>query len=213
MAQATGSAYVEADRTKVMCGVYGPRPAARAAEFSTTGALSCSVRYAPFARERRPATAAARDAAEIEAAALLEQALAPSVRLDLFPKAVVDVYVTVIEDDGGALAAAITCASLALADAGIELYDTVAACSAGLFGGNVVMDCTRAEARSAAGQVVVAHMPSLNETTHVVAAGAFDADQLVEAVGSCIDGCAKLDVVMRACLTAATAKRLKRKAV
>ncbi len=33
-------------------------------------------------------------------------------------------------DDGGAVAAALSCASLALADAGIELYDLVAACTA-----------------------------------------------------------------------------------
>jgi hypothetical protein len=37
------------------------------------------------------------------------------------------VYVLVLENDGSALAAAITCAGLALADASVPMYDLVAA--------------------------------------------------------------------------------------
>jgi ribonuclease PH len=44
-----------------------------------------------------------------------------SVQLDKFPKAVLQAYVVVLEDGGGALAAAITGTSLALLDAGIEM--------------------------------------------------------------------------------------------
>jgi exosome complex component MTR3 len=221
--QATGSAYVECDRTRVMCGVYGPRPPTRTTEYSDTGVLTCHVSYAPFARDPRATSTATttmggpggRDAAELEADTLLEQALAPSIRLDLFPKAAVDVYVTVIEDDGAALAAAIACASLALADAGIELWATVAACAAAVRrgDGHVLLDCTAAEERAAAATVLVAHMPALNETTQVSATGgAIDADALVEAVGSCVDGCAKLDEAMRACLVAAATKRARKRA-
>ena len=46
-----------------------------------------------------------------------------------FPKASVDIYCVVLEADGGELAVATTAAALALADAGIELCDLVAACS------------------------------------------------------------------------------------
>lgn len=46
-----------------------------------------------------------------------------------YPKASVDVYCVVLEADGGELAVATTAAALALADAGIELCDLVAACS------------------------------------------------------------------------------------
>ena len=45
-----------------------------------------------------------------------------------FPKANVDVYCLVMESGGSDTAVAITAASLALADAGIEMYDLVAAC-------------------------------------------------------------------------------------
>jgi exosome complex component MTR3 len=47
------------------------------------------------------------------------------------PKSSIDVYVNVLENDGtsSSLAAAISAASVALADAGIEMYDQVAASS------------------------------------------------------------------------------------
>lgn len=53
-------------------------------------------------------------------------------------KSVVDVRVMVLQADGGELAVATTCASMALADAGIELYDLVTACSVGYRGTQVL---------------------------------------------------------------------------
>ena len=44
-----------------------------------------------------------------------------------FPKSNVDVFVHVLQDDGGALAAAITAAGAALADASVPMYDLVTA--------------------------------------------------------------------------------------
>lgn len=67
--------------------------------------------------------------AERELSALASTALAGAVQLDAFPKAAVDVYVCVLEADGGELAAAVTAGAAALADAGIPMRDLVAACS------------------------------------------------------------------------------------
>lgn len=52
-------------------------------------------------------------------------------------KSVVDIHVMVLQADGGELAVATTCASMALADAGIELYDLVTSCSVGYSGTQV----------------------------------------------------------------------------
>ena len=41
ISQARGSAYVEQGKTKVMCGVYGPREIPRRSDFSMNGVLSC----------------------------------------------------------------------------------------------------------------------------------------------------------------------------
>ena len=43
----------------------------------------------------------------------------------LYPKSQIDVYVTILEDDGSALASSITLASLALADAAVQMFDTI----------------------------------------------------------------------------------------
>ena len=43
----------------------------------------------------------------------------------LYPKSQIDVFITVLEDDGSSLAAAITCAGLAVADAAIDMFDVI----------------------------------------------------------------------------------------
>lgn len=53
----------------------------------------------------------------------------PSIPQDKFPKSQIDVYVTVIEDDGGLLAACITAAGLAICHANIDVYDLIVGAS------------------------------------------------------------------------------------
>lgn len=63
---------------------------------------------------------------------LLEQALLPALRTNLYPRSNIDISVLVLDCDGlhTALGAAITCASMALVNAGIEMRDVVVGCSA-----------------------------------------------------------------------------------
>lgn len=127
---AAGSAYVELGRTRVVCSAFGPRADTRSRrEFSNQGQLVCDVKFAPFA-ERAGRRERAQDADELELSAVLAQALSPAVMLHKLPKCVMSLYVVVLESDGGELAAAITCASLALVDAAVEMYDIVTAATA-----------------------------------------------------------------------------------
>jgi exosome complex component MTR3 len=63
---------------------------------------------------------------------ILEQALLPALRSELYPRSTIDIFVQVLDCDGlhSALGAAITCASMALVNAGIEMRDIVIGCSA-----------------------------------------------------------------------------------
>lgn len=63
---------------------------------------------------------------------LIHQALAPAVRLELFPKSTVDVFIMIIENDGieGCVASGSVAASTALADAGIDMLGLVVSCAA-----------------------------------------------------------------------------------
>ena len=72
------------------------------------------------------------DAEDRSIAVQIHQALVPAVRLELFPKSTIDIFITIIENDGieGCIAAGSIAASTALADAGIEMLGLVVSCSA-----------------------------------------------------------------------------------
>ncbi|KAL1926827.1 hypothetical protein VTP01DRAFT_5473 [Rhizomucor pusillus] len=197
--QANGSAYIEAGNTKVVCAVYGPRQLKRAG-FSSNGILNCELKFATFSCTKRRQHM--RDAEEKGFSQVLTQALTPAVRLELLPKSAIDVYITVLENDGtsSCLAAAIIASSTALADAGIEMIDQVTACSALLVDKKILMDGTEAEERRKDGSVVVSYMPSINEVTHLLQTGATDTTEISQALEQCIDGCSKIYNVMSTAL-------------
>ncbi|DBA01606.1 TPA: hypothetical protein N0F65_011362 [Lagenidium giganteum] len=186
---AAGSAYVELGRTRVVCSVYGPRNDSRSRkEFSNEGQLVCDFKYAPFAdaqgrRER------GQDADELELSSILTQALSPAVMLHKLPKCVVSIYVVVLENDGGELAAALTAASLALMDAAVEMYDMVTAATAGIVQGCVVLDPCHEEAIRGDGHVTLAYMPQRSQVTYMLQSGKIEHTDLQEAVDLCTDAC------------------------
>ena len=167
ISQASGSAYVEFDATKVMCGVYGPRQGGKTGTATNDrGRLDVDVKLATFATPGARGKVGQGDA-ELEFASLLHRALESAVLLDTFPKTSVDVYVTVLEAAGAELPAAVACAAAALAHAGVAMRDLVSACSVarrpgtengGTRGGALLLDPTTAEERNADGAVTLAHM-------------------------------------------------------
>lgn len=71
------------------------------------------------------------DAEDRSVAVAIHQAIVSSVRLELLPKSTIDVFLTIIENDGieGCIAAGSIAASTALADAGIDMIGLVVSCS------------------------------------------------------------------------------------
>lgn len=61
------------------------------------------------------------------------------------------------------IASAITATSLALADAGIDMFDLVAAAAASFVEGDIMLDCTEQEHSAAQGSIILAYMPNLNQ--------------------------------------------------
>ena len=136
---ATGSAFLELSAPstlKLTASVYGPRPLPPTAVFSPHARIAAELKFAPFSTlgARRGYV---RDALERDLSAQLQVALSRAIKTSAYPKSGIDVFVTVldcegaIDDDGlgamQALAGAITCASAAVADAGIECVDLVSA--------------------------------------------------------------------------------------
>lgn len=196
--KANGSAFMETENIKVAAAVYGPRQV-KTGQFSPVAKLNAEVSFAPFSGRARVGYVAG--AKEKDFSLHLQSALAPSVRLDLFPKSVVDVYVNVLEMDGqmATLAAAVTCASAAIADAGIDCMDTVTGSSAFLKEGQIYLDPEEAdEGTPQEAQMMVAYLAALGELSEVYTRGSVDTGKSTgfeSLLSACIDAAAEVRVV------------------
>uniref|UniRef100_H2YG84 Exoribonuclease phosphorolytic domain-containing protein n=1 Tax=Ciona savignyi TaxID=51511 RepID=H2YG84_CIOSA len=207
VSQAKGSAYCELSKTKVICSVYGPKDIEMREEFQINkGKLKCELKYAPFSsskhREHIP------DAEDVENSDILLQAISPAVCLQRYPKSQIEVHVLVLEDDGSVMPAAITSASLALVDAGIEMYDVVTASSVRVAGQEACfIDPISSEQFSRAslhksndinqGMVMVALLPSINQVSSILSVGHLESSVLQEAITTCTFSAQNLHSVVR----------------
>ncbi|KAJ6369147.1 hypothetical protein OIU78_001507 [Salix suchowensis] len=169
---AAGSAYAESGKTKVIVSVFGPKESKKAMMYSDTGRLNCNVSYTTFAT-----TVRGHGSENKEFSTMLHKALEGAIVLESFPKTTVDVFALVLESGGSDLPVAISCASLALADAGITMYDLVAGASVSCLGRNLIID------------------PNFLTIT-----GKWSTANLNEAMQLCLDACSKLAKIMRSCL-------------
>ena len=146
---ADGSAIFEAGNTKVLAAVYGPREAPmRSQSLHDRMVVQCEFSMASFSTgERRRRTKGDRKSVEI--GLVIKQALETAMITELLPRSQVDVNIQVLQADGGVRAAAINAAVLAVADAGIPLRDTMAACAAGFLDNTPLLDLNYLEVRRA----------------------------------------------------------------
>lgn len=195
VSQASGSAYLEIGKTKVMAAVYGPRPTERREVFSQRGHVAVDVKVASFSSPIRSQMQQSPE--EREMSAETATALASAVQTEAFPKAVVDVYVTVLEGDGGTTPACITAAALALADGGVPMNALVSACSlVRMEQGSLLVDPNAAEEAQAQAHAMLAAMPSSDLVTATQLSGQWTAQSATEAVAVTLAGCAQIQALM-----------------
>ncbi|KAJ2706467.1 3'-5'-exoribonuclease [Coemansia sp. IMI 203386] len=193
-ASPSGSAYYEQGKIRISCAIYGPRQGRKSNP--RMGIFDCDFKYAPFSCSWKRSHLKTSDEKEI--GLMLEQAISPAIRLDAYPKASIDAFVTVIESDGKAatISAAINCISAALVDAGIEVYDSVAACSVALKDSEFVYDCCQEEEDSAQCSLLMASMPNANEITYLLQEGKMSLEQTEKAVQICSNMCTQVYAVI-----------------
>ena len=139
---ADGSASFKIGKTWALAAVYGPRDLnPRFLQNPKKGILRCHYAMMPFSGSgERIRPGRSRRAQEI--AMVIEKALTSVVDLSAFPNSVVDVFVDLPQTDAGTRCAAISAASMALADAGIPMKDMVCSVSVGQVQGTVLADLT-----------------------------------------------------------------------
>ncbi|KAJ0020902.1 hypothetical protein Pint_32143 [Pistacia integerrima] len=163
--------------------------------YSDIGRLNCNVSYTTFAAPVR-----GQGSDHKEFSSMLHKALEGVIILETFPKTTVDVFALVLESGGSDLPVVVSCASLALADAGIMMYDLVASVSVSCLGKNLLIDPVLEEESYQDGSLMIACMPSRYEVTQLTVTGEWSTSKFNEAMQLCLDASAKLGEIMRSCL-------------
>jgi exosome complex component RRP41 len=196
---ADGSAYVEHGKNKILAAVYGPREVhPKHLSLQDRTVLKCRYHMAPFSVQERKSPAPSRR--EVELSKMIKESLEPAVFLEYYPRTMVDVFVEVLQADGGTRCASITAAALALADSGIPMRDLVVACAAGKVDDTIVLDLMDTEDKLGAADVPVALMPNLNAITLLQMDGILTHEEFESAVNLAMEGCRKIYVLQKEAL-------------
>ncbi len=194
--KADGSAYVEWGGNKVIAAVYGPRevlPKHLANPYKAV--LKYRYNMAPFSVDdrKRPGP----DRRSIEISKISREALERVVMLEYFPNTMIDVFVEILQADAGTRCAALTAASLALADAGIPMRDVVAACAAGKIDGKVVLDLKKEEDNYGEADMPIAISPRTGEIVLFQMDGLMTKDEYMKALRLAVEGARKINEIQK----------------
>jgi exosome complex component RRP41 len=201
LGNANGSAYIEQGKNKILAAVYGPREAhPRHLALPDKALLRCRYHMAPFSVEERKSPAPSRR--EIELSKVIRESLEPAIFLEKFPRTSIDIFIEVLQADGGTRCAGVTVASLALADAGIPLRDLIVACAAGKVGDQIVVDLNDVEDKEGEADVPVAYMPSFDAISLLQMDGQLTTEEFQQAVTLALDGCKQIHALQKEALKA-----------
>lgn len=196
---ADGSAYIEQGRSKILAAVYGPRELhPRHLALPDKAALRCRYHMAPFSTEVRKSPAPSRR--EIEISKVIREALEYVVFSELYPRSAIDIFIEVVQSDGGTRCTGLTAAALALADAGMPMRDLVAACAVGKVSGQIVLDLNDMEDKYGEADMPVAYLPNLGEVVLLQMNGVLEPDEFDEALDLAIEGCKQIYQLQRLAL-------------
>ena len=188
---ANGSAYIEFGKIKIIAAVYGPKEVhPKHMALPDRAVLRCRYHMSPFSTDTRKNPAPSRR--EIEISKVIREALEPAVMLYDYPRTAIDVFLEVLQSDGGSRCASIAASSVALADAGINMKDLVCACAAGKIADQVVLDLDDVEDKEGSADMPLAMMPNFEQVTLFQLDGILSSQQFKQAFSFALDGCKRV---------------------
>ncbi|TFG10567.1 exosome complex exonuclease Rrp41 [Candidatus Heimdallarchaeota archaeon] len=188
---ADGSAEIRMGKNIIIAAVYGPRelhPKHRAQP--DRAIVQCFYRMSTFSVNDRKSPAPSRREKEISM--IISEALTSVVLTEKYPRTTVDVYIQVLQADGGTRCASLAAASVALADAGVPMRGIIAAVASGLVNDTVVLDLYDLEDQKGSGDMPLGYCPTLNEVSLLQLDGIFTIDQFDECLDLSIEGAKNL---------------------
>ena len=197
---ADGSAYLKWGNNRVLAAVYGPKEATPKHFADPTKAIvKCRYAMAPFSSlEDHGRTGPNRRATEISKVA--KEAFENVILLNEYPGGEIDIFMEILQSDGGTRAAGITAASVALANAGIHMKDLIYAVSAGRIGDHIVLDVNMLEDNYSDADMPMAVAPRNNDILLLQMDGGLTKQQYKEAVDMVIRAGRKIQEEQRAAL-------------
>ncbi|KAM6277796.1 LOW QUALITY PROTEIN: exosome complex component RRP41 [Spheniscus humboldti] len=194
-AQADGSAYIEQGNTKAL-GVYGPHETrgSRGKALPDRALVNCQYSLATFSTgERRRRPHGDRQAGEL--ALLLKQTFEAAILTRLYPRSQIDIYVQILQADGGNYCACVNAATLAVMDAGIPMRDYVCASTAGLAEDTPLADLSSPE-EAAGGPRLVLLLPASGQIALLQLSARLHQERLEAALEAAGRACRALHAVL-----------------
>jgi exosome complex component RRP41 len=133
----------------------------------------------------------------MELSKVIRESLEPVVLTDLYPRTTIDVFIEVLQSDGGSRCAGITAASLALADAGIPMKELVAACAVGKIQGKMALDLSDAEDKYGDADLPVALVPNMGLVTLLQMDGNLTTAEFEQGLSMAIEACKTIHTMQR----------------
>ena len=197
--KADGSAYIEQGKNKILVAVYGPREAhPKHIAMPERAVIRCRYHMAPFSVDERKSPAPSRR--EMELSKVIRESLEPVVLTELYPRTTIDVFIEVLQSDGGSRCAGISAASLALADAGIPMKEMVAACAVGKIQGKMALDLSDAEDKYGEADIPVALVPNAGLVTLLQMDGNLTLAEFEQGLSMALDACKTMHGLQREAL-------------
>src|SRR3989339_1566543 len=201
--RADGSAFFKMGNTWAYAAVYGPRDLyPRFKQDPTKGILRCHYNMMPFSSTgERVRPGGSRRSKEISM--VTQKALLPVIDLSEFPNAVVDVFIELPQTEAGSRCAGICAASMALADAGIEMKDLVTAVSVGRVDDKLVVDLDYSEESYDGGPVAdfpVAMLASTGKISLLQMDGLLDKKEIPKLLEMARKACTRIAEIQKAAL-------------
>jgi len=195
--QADGSAYLEQGNTKVLAAVYGPHEVrgGYSKALHDKALINCQYSMATFStteRKRQPRG----DRRSQEMSMQLEQTFESAIKTELYPKSQIDIFVEVLQSDGGNYCACVNASTLAIIDAGIPMRDYVAACNSGFVKDTPLVDISYVEEGGGGPAVTVATLPRSGQVVLVQMTSRLHINHLETVMDTAVKGCKDIFDIM-----------------
>ncbi|KAI8023620.1 hypothetical protein LOK49_LG03G02135 [Camellia lanceoleosa] len=185
VANADGSVVFEMGNTKVIAAVYVQN---RSQQINDQALVRCEYSMANFStgdHMRKPKG----DRQSTEISLVIRQTMEACIMTNLMPRSQIDIFVQVLQADGGTRSVCINAATLALADAGIPMCDLVTSCSAGYLNSTPLLYLNYVEDSAGGPDFTVGILPKLDKVTLLQTDAKLPIDMFENVMQLAIEGC------------------------